>query len=89
MLDVLPGQDVPTGPLLQGPKFGGRQTRPDIEGFAVPSGGHELGATAFRQPLGGARADGWTARDIDTALYWTGANPHPPVTADPDHAASH
>ncbi|MFG2472323.1 hypothetical protein ACGFXB_43790 [Streptomyces canus] len=21
---------------------------------------------------GGARADGWTARDIDTALYWTG-----------------
>lgn len=25
---------------------------------------------------GGAQADGWTARDIDTALYWTGANPH-------------
>ncbi|MGW4201469.1 hypothetical protein [Streptomyces sp. NPDC004726] len=24
---------------------------------------------------GGARADGWTARDIDTALYWTGAPP--------------
>ncbi|MFD9112162.1 hypothetical protein [Streptomyces bottropensis] len=30
---------------------------------------------------GGAQADGWTARDIDTALYWTGANPHPPATA--------
>ncbi|WP_314225800.1 hypothetical protein [Streptomyces zaehneri] len=26
---------------------------------------------------GAARADGWTARDIDTALYWTGANPAP------------
>ncbi|MFG2858653.1 hypothetical protein ACGFZ9_50455 [Streptomyces mirabilis] len=23
----------------------------------------------------GGRADGWTARDIDTALYWTGKNP--------------
>ncbi|MEU8033615.1 hypothetical protein AB0C13_34195 [Streptomyces sp. NPDC049099] len=32
---------------------------------------------------GAARADGWTARDIDTALYWTGANPPPPATADP------
>ncbi|GCB43039.1 hypothetical protein [Streptomyces sp. NL15-2K] len=30
---------------------------------------------------GGAPADGWTARDIDTALYWTGAHPHPPATA--------
>jgi hypothetical protein len=28
---------------------------------------------------GGAHADGWTARDIDTALYWTGR---------PDHTAS-
>ena len=37
---------------------------------------------------GGAHADGWTARDIDTALYWTGANPHPPATADPDRPAS-
>lgn len=27
---------------------------------------------------GGAHADGWTARDIDTALYWTGRNPHQP-----------
>ncbi|MFC7266168.1 hypothetical protein [Streptomyces lutosisoli] len=36
----------------------------------------------------GAHADGWTARDIDTALYWTGANPHPPATSDPDHTAS-
>ncbi|WP_330285417.1 hypothetical protein [Streptomyces sp. NBC_00576] len=26
---------------------------------------------------GATRADGWTARDIDTALYWTGANPAP------------
>jgi hypothetical protein len=27
---------------------------------------------------GGAHADGWTARDIDTALYWTGRpNPAP------------
>ncbi|MGI5397619.1 hypothetical protein [Streptomyces sp. CA-251251] len=25
---------------------------------------------------GGAHANGWTARDIDTALYWIGANPH-------------
>ncbi|USQ85641.1 hypothetical protein NFX46_18860 [Streptomyces phaeoluteigriseus] len=24
-----------------------------------------------------APADGWTARDIDTALYWTGKNPQP------------
>lgn len=30
---------------------------------------------------GAAHADGWTARDIDTALYWTGANPHPTATA--------
>ncbi|MEW2275949.1 hypothetical protein [Streptomyces griseofuscus] len=30
---------------------------------------------------GGAHADGWTARDIDTALYWTGGNPHPTATA--------
>ncbi|MFL4909341.1 hypothetical protein ACJ6WF_48960 [Streptomyces sp. MMS24-I2-30] len=30
---------------------------------------------------GGARADGWTARDIDTALYWTGANPPQPEPA--------
>ncbi|MEV0041044.1 hypothetical protein [Streptomyces sp. NPDC050804] len=30
---------------------------------------------------GGQLADGWTARDIDTALYWTGANPHQPATA--------
>lgn len=36
----------------------------------------------------GAHADGWTARDIDTALYWTGANPHPPATADPDRTAT-
>lgn len=27
---------------------------------------------------GGPRADGWTPRDIDTALYWTGANPLQP-----------
>ncbi|MEV6668560.1 hypothetical protein [Streptomyces nigra] len=27
---------------------------------------------------GGARADGWSARDIDTALYWTGGNPLQP-----------
>ncbi|MFF9402736.1 MULTISPECIES: hypothetical protein [unclassified Streptomyces] len=27
----------------------------------------------------GAHADTWTARDIDTALYWTGANPHQPA----------
>ncbi|MGW3202370.1 hypothetical protein ACWDBD_49385 [Streptomyces sp. NPDC001118] len=27
---------------------------------------------------GGTRADGWTARDIDTALYWTGGNPLQP-----------
>ncbi|CAM5645502.1 hypothetical protein STAFG_0352 [Streptomyces afghaniensis 772] len=37
---------------------------------------------------GEARADGWTARDIDTALYWTGAHPHPPAPSDPDHTAS-
>uniref|UniRef100_A0AAU2UW22 Uncharacterized protein n=1 Tax=Streptomyces sp. NBC_00003 TaxID=2903608 RepID=A0AAU2UW22_9ACTN len=30
---------------------------------------------------GGTQADGWTARDIDTALHWTGANPQPPATA--------
>jgi hypothetical protein len=24
-------------------------------------------------------AGDWTVRDIDTALYWTGANPHPPI----------
>lgn len=36
----------------------------------------------------GARADGWTARDIDTALYWMGANPHTPATPDPDPTAS-
>ena len=30
---------------------------------------------------GAARADGWTARDIDTALYWTGAKPQPPAPA--------
>ncbi|MEU2944385.1 hypothetical protein ABZ620_25770, partial [Nocardiopsis alba] len=23
----------------------------------------------------GGRADGWTARDVDTALYWAGKNP--------------
>ncbi|OOQ48266.1 hypothetical protein AFM16_00060 [Streptomyces antibioticus] len=27
----------------------------------------------------GAHADGWTARDIDTALYWTGGNPLQPT----------
>ncbi|MFJ8469939.1 hypothetical protein [Streptomyces swartbergensis] len=28
-----------------------------------------------------APADGWTARDIDTALYWTGKTPtHPPLS---------
>ncbi|MGV4988560.1 hypothetical protein ACVB8X_42300 [Streptomyces sp. NRAIS4] len=37
---------------------------------------------------GGAHADSWRARDIDTALYWTGATPHPPPTADPDVQAS-
>ncbi|MFC7265866.1 RNA polymerase sigma factor [Streptomyces lutosisoli] len=26
---------------------------------------------------GGARADGWTAREIDTALYWTGGSDNP------------
>ncbi len=30
---------------------------------------------------GKARADGWTARDIDTALYWTGGNPPQPGPA--------
>lgn len=29
---------------------------------------------------GGARADGWSARDIDTALYWTGATPDHPAS---------
>ncbi|MFI7300238.1 hypothetical protein [Streptomyces sp. NPDC050121] len=31
---------------------------------------------------GGANADGWTARNIDTALYWAGTSPNrqqPPV----------
>ncbi|PJM98540.1 hypothetical protein CG740_35475 [Streptomyces sp. CB01201] len=28
---------------------------------------------------GAAPAAGWTARDIDTALYWTGANPLQPI----------
>lgn len=28
---------------------------------------------------GGAPADGWSARDIDTALYWTGGNPLQPI----------
>ena len=28
-----------------------------------------------------AHADDWTARDIDTALYWTGANPPQPEPA--------
>ncbi|MFE5038637.1 hypothetical protein [Streptomyces sp. NPDC056683] len=28
---------------------------------------------------GGTRADGWSARDIDTALYWTGGNPPQPT----------
>ncbi|WP_330351949.1 hypothetical protein [Streptomyces chartreusis] len=28
-----------------------------------------------------AHADNWTARDIDTALYWTGTNPHQPTPA--------
>lgn len=28
---------------------------------------------------GGARADGWTARDLDTALYWAGGKPHEPT----------
>jgi hypothetical protein len=42
---------------------------------------------------GGTRADDWTARDIDTALYWIGkptqettAQPHPPT--DHDRAAN-
>ncbi|MFD5464826.1 hypothetical protein ACFWIQ_18665 [Kitasatospora sp. NPDC127059] len=26
---------------------------------------------------GGARAEGWTARDVDTALYWAGGDPPP------------
>ncbi|MER5667904.1 hypothetical protein [Streptomyces mirabilis] len=30
---------------------------------------------------GGAHADGWTARDIDTALYWTGGSGNPPQPA--------
>lgn len=30
---------------------------------------------------GSAHADGWSARDIDTALYWTGANPPQPKPA--------
>ncbi|MFB7501706.1 hypothetical protein ACFC09_44880 [Streptomyces sp. NPDC056161] len=30
---------------------------------------------------GSAHADGWSARDIDTALYWTGANPPQPEPA--------
>ncbi|WP_431997677.1 hypothetical protein [Streptomyces fungicidicus] len=30
---------------------------------------------------GGACADGWSARDIDTALYWTGGNPPQPGPA--------
>ncbi|MDF2261570.1 hypothetical protein P2L57_39420, partial [Streptomyces ferralitis] len=29
---------------------------------------------------GGAHTDAWTARDIDTALYWTGNTPHQPPT---------
>ncbi|MFF9322266.1 hypothetical protein ACF1BP_36055 [Streptomyces sp. NPDC014735] len=29
----------------------------------------------------GAHADTWTARDVDTALYWTGANPHQPAAS--------
>ncbi|MEU2718386.1 hypothetical protein [Streptomyces sp. NPDC007205] len=32
---------------------------------------------------GGAPADGWTARDIDTALYWTGGSGDPPHPAAP------
>ncbi|MFE4801614.1 hypothetical protein ACFRFL_43320 [Streptomyces sp. NPDC056708] len=28
---------------------------------------------------GAAQADGWTARDVDSALYWTGANPPQPA----------
>lgn len=32
---------------------------------------------------GAARADGWTARDIDTALYWTGGSGNPPHPAAP------
>jgi hypothetical protein len=35
---------------------------------------------------GGAHADGWTARDIDTALYWTGATP--PAPANPTRVAN-
>ncbi|WP_256363323.1 hypothetical protein [Streptomyces sp. TRM70350] len=31
-----------------------------------------------------AHTDGWTARGIDTALYWTGATPHPPATTNPN-----
>ncbi|MFJ5064603.1 hypothetical protein ACIP96_34935 [Streptomyces nigra] len=30
---------------------------------------------------GAARAAGWSARDIDTALYWTGGNPPQPAPA--------
>ncbi|MEV7684118.1 hypothetical protein AB0O64_37115 [Streptomyces sp. NPDC088341] len=45
---------------------------------------------------GGQLADGWTARDIDTALYWTGAptptsqQPHKPTstTGHPGRTAS-
>ncbi|MFF5968795.1 hypothetical protein ACFY64_34910 [Streptomyces collinus] len=32
---------------------------------------------------GGQLADGWTARDIDTALYWTGGSGNPPHPAAP------
>ncbi|MFJ2736028.1 MULTISPECIES: hypothetical protein [unclassified Streptomyces] len=35
---------------------------------------------------GGAHADGWSARDIDTALYWTGATP--PAPANPTRVAN-
>jgi hypothetical protein len=30
---------------------------------------------------GAAPTDGWSARDLDTALYWTGASPQPPAAA--------
>ncbi|MFG3498743.1 hypothetical protein [Streptomyces sp. NPDC047928] len=38
---------------------------------------------------GGTRADGWTARDIDTALYWTGFSPQPAAPTGQQAADQH
>lgn len=38
---------------------------------------------------GAARADGWTARDIDTALYWTGFSPQPSAPTGQQAADQH